>query len=80
MGEAVTDMFAVENKVRKLIHELLEPTIRRSADDRDTIANLVGTVDILMRRMDEVELIGSNANRKMTIVDEVKHKLSEFES
>jgi hypothetical protein len=30
--------------------------------------------------MDEIDLIGNNANRKMGLIEEVKHKLSEHES
>ena len=58
MSEHNVEWFAVENRVRKLISELTEPTIRRSAEDREQITDLLGITDQLMRRMDEIELIG----------------------
>jgi hypothetical protein len=64
--------FDLENKVRKLMSQLMEPTIRRTTEDREMLMALRTDVDSVSRKMEETEVIGRNAEYKMSNIDVVK--------
>ncbi len=50
----------------------MEPTIRRTTEDREMLMTLRTEVDSVSRKMEETEVIGRNAEYKMSNIDVVK--------
>lgn len=60
-----------ETRLRKLMTELLQPTIKRSREDRELYDTLVKKSEILTRRIEELETITHRAENKQTIFDDI---------
>ena len=73
------DMFQLENKVRKLVQELIEPTIRRTEKDSKSVAFMMSKFDKLTREMEEIQLIAERAEVQMENVSKINAKFLEHE-
>lgn len=57
--------------MRKLISELLEPTVLRTQDDKSQILLLRKMNETLKKRMDDAEFMQSKAFKRMDKLEEV---------
>ena len=70
----------LETKTRKLILDLVEPTVRRTNDHKVLIDQLKIAEDIYSRRLETQETMIDRINSKLTIIDEFARRLIQFES
>lgn len=69
-----------ETKLRKLVYELLEPTIRRVSEYTEITDSNQNSIDSLMRRMETNDIVIDRINSKLEIIDEFSKKLIQFNS
>jgi hypothetical protein len=74
------DWLTLENKVRKLVKELVEPTIRRALENRDALEKLKKREAIMQEKIDEQELGLAKVTKKVGTMDDFSRKLMEFEA
>lgn len=74
------DWLTLENKVRKLVKELVEPTIRRALENRDALEKLKKREAIMQEKIDEQELSLAKITKKVGTMDDFSRKLMEFEA
>jgi phage shock protein A len=66
--------------MRKTIQELLEPTIKRSIEDRELMDTFKKTTDSMKRKMDEIEYLVVKTQKKTTFFDDLDKKINELDS
>ena len=72
--------FELETKMRKLISELSEPTIRRAAEVQQIVLNIEYNVSNHKRRFDEIEFAVNKQDKKFGILDEIYRRMSQNEN
>jgi hypothetical protein len=72
--------FGLEVKVRNLIKELIEPTLRRTAENRNMIDRIEKSQDTLGSRIDDIDLNLGKFSRKASSIDDILKKTIEFDS
>ena len=73
------DWFSIETKVRKLVSELVEPTIRRGIEERESAAKLEKSIYGIKHKLEELEYTISKQHKKMSTLEEaVFEKLEQF--
>ena len=72
------DWFSIETKVRKLVSELVEPTIRRGIDERDVAQKVQTGLDVLKRKVDEIEYTTLKSAAAMGKIDQVFEAIEQF--
>ena len=70
----------VETRARVLIKELIEPTIRRVSEANKQIEDLSQMQIALKYRMEDIESVVSNIEKRLVVIDEFSKKISEFEA
>lgn len=73
------DWFDFEMRMRKLIYQLIEPTVRQATDDRNQMQKLFKHFDDHERRVNNVEIVlfKKDENQRMQLFDEIFDKLNE---
>lgn len=74
------DWLTLENKIRKLVKELVEPTIRRALENRDALEKLKKREAIMQEKIDEQELNLAKVSKKVNTIDDYSRRLMEFEA
>lgn len=64
--------------MRKLISELLEPTVLRTQDDKSQILLLRKMNETLKKRMDDAEFMQSKAFKRMDKLEEVWARIKDL--
>ena len=64
--------------MRKLVQELLEPTTKRSIQDRELYEILNRKYEEDRKRIDEIEFILHKSQKRQTIFSEIEKKIFEF--
>ena len=73
------EWLALENKVRKLVKELIEPTVRRVVEDRDQLQKLLKDTDNTKRKADELDFVMAKVTKKLGSLDEVAKRQLDLE-
>ena len=68
-----------ENKVRALIKDLLEPTVRRATDTIKQVEKLAKTQNSVVFKLEDVDLAVVNLEKRLANLDEYSKKIMEFE-
>ncbi len=79
-GGGDLDWFDFETRMRKLISELLEPTVLRTQDDKNQIVLLRKMNETLKKRMDDGEFMQAKAFKRMDKLEEVWARIRELVS
>jgi len=72
--------YNLETRVRKLVSELIEPTIRRTLTNNEEIEKIAKTSEETHKRIEEVILKTDRLESKTEIIDKYSAKIIEFES
>ena len=72
--------FGIETKVRALIKDVLEPTIRRVIENKDAFDRVSKNNEVLSTRIDDLDSSISKYARKISMVDELSKKILEYDS
>jgi len=78
--ETDIEWLALENKVRRLVKELLEPTVRRVVEDRDQLQKLGKESDAVKRKVDELDFMMAKVAKKLGTLDEVSKRQLDLEA
>ena len=79
MMDAELNWFDLETRMRKLVFELLEPTINRSQEDKEQISLAKKSLIQHNKRLEELEICLFKSNEKKTIFEEIYKKIAENE-
>ena len=74
------DWFAFEIRVRKMVMEMLEPTIKRVANERQLYISSKKVIDTLKNRFDNLEHIVLMTEERTTVFDEIHRKIAQIDS
>jgi hypothetical protein len=66
--------FGLETKVRALMKELLEPTIRRVIESKETTEKILKTQETFSTRIDDIDMNVGKYSRKIGSIDEISKK------
>ena len=72
--------FGIETKVRSLMKELLEPTVRRVIENKDSIEKLSKNHEIATSRIDDLDMNIGKYARKIAGIDDFTKRITEFDS
>ena len=64
--------------MRKMISDLLQPTIKRSKEDKLAIQELKSIIQILQKELSEVKYQGEKTDEKTLTFDEVFQRMNEL--
>ncbi len=78
--EGDIEWLTLENKVRRLVKELLEPTVRRVVEDRDQLHKLSKESDVVKRKVDELDFTMAKVAKKLGTLDEVTKRQLDLEA
>ena len=70
----------METKLRRLIADLVGPTIRRTQEQADLIEINNTAIDSLKRRMEGSEILADRTNNRLGIIDEFSRKIIQFQA
>lgn len=65
-----------ETKLRTLMQDLLQPTVKRSREDRELYDNLMYRCEVLTKRVEDLETITHKAEVKQTIFDDIFKRIN----
>ncbi len=65
-----------ETRLRKLMQELLQPTVKRSREDREMYDSLVKKYDFLHKRVETLEFVTNKTDNQQTIFDDIFMKIT----
>ena len=74
------DWFNIETKVRQLVSQLLEPTIKKTEESQESLKNMEYTVEYLERRVEHFESIEKRVSKKFKYIKDLKIKLANVEA
>lgn len=58
------------------MHELLQPTVKRSREDRELYDKLKHQCEALSKRVEELEVVTHKTENKQTIFDDIFNKIN----
>ena len=70
----------LETKVRRLVFDLLEPSINRVAEHKEIIENLRRTDESLGKKINNLEIVTEKLTKKLSLVDDFSRKIMQFDS
>lgn len=73
------DWFDFETRMRKLIHEMIEPTVRKVNEDRDKVFKLKNGLDLQRKKLDDLEFAGTITYVYLTLVIKTDNKTNVFD-
>ena len=62
--------------MRKLIHEMIEPTVKKVNEDRDKMFRLRTEQDASKRRVEELEFAITKTDKKTNVFDDIFRSLA----
>lgn len=74
------DWFAFETRIRKVLHELLEPTAERSVKTKEHVEEVKTQNEFLTRKIEELEFILHKSHKRSTLFDNVNKRLIESDA
>lgn len=74
------DSAELETKFRKIVMNLIEPTIRRMTEQSIIVEQHEKATELLRRRADTHDVMIDRVNSKLTLVEEFSRKLMQFEA
>ena len=77
-GENV-NWFLFENRIRKMVIELLEPIVKRSNDDREVVLGIKMLSETQKRKLDELEYLTHKSQKRLGSLDMVTKRINEFD-
>lgn len=69
----------LETKMRKLVLDLIEPTIRRNKEQGELIDQSQKAIDMIQRKIEFSEIIIDRINSKLTVIDEFSKRLVQLD-
>ena len=69
----------IENKVRILLKDLLEPTIRRVSDTVKQVEKLAKTQSTIVFKLEDIDIAVLNIEKRLSSMDETAKKILEYE-
>lgn len=72
--------FSLETKVRGLIKELLEPSMRRTVENKEILERMSKNQEIFNSRLDELDMNLGKFTRKVSGIDDLTKRITEFDS
>ncbi|OMJ78878.1 hypothetical protein SteCoe_21232 [Stentor coeruleus] len=72
------NLLKIENKVRSVMLDLIEPTIRRSTDSAEVLGKLAHTVEIMSMKIQDMEIVQSKTLSKLSILDDFGRRFMEL--
>ena len=73
------DWYGFENRIRKLLHQITEPTIKRMVDTKDMVDKVGTQNEYLSRRIDELEFIMHKSHKRNLVFDDYNKRLIKLE-
>ena len=73
-----TIFFKVETRVRGMIIDLIEPTVRRSTDAVETLAKIAHEIEVIKSKIEDIEIIQTKTVSKLGYLDDYSKRLMEF--
>ena len=67
-----------ETRMRKLVVDLIQPTITKMNEDRINLDKLKNLTQTQLTRVDELEAIVMNKDKRHTHFDDIYHKINEI--
>eukprot|EP00347_Sterkiella_histriomuscorum_P022302 403330961 len=74
------DWFDFETRMRKLIHEMIEPTVRKVNEDRDKIYKLKTDQDNHKRKLEDLEFAVIKTDNKTNVFEDIFRSLAKLET
>lgn len=74
-----TVWFQMENKVRLLIKDLIEPTVNRVSEATKTIEKQGKAINSAIFKLEDIDASVSNLMKRLSVIDEFTRKVLEFE-
>ena len=71
-------MFRIENRMRGIMKDLIEPTSRRATEANDAINKLVHKLEVLTVRVEDTEVVQLKTLGKLGVMEEYNRRLMEF--
>ena len=72
---AELDWFQFETEMRKVVRDLLEPTIQRSHEDRERTNNFRILIDSMEDRVNHLETIVLKKGEKLSVFEEINNRI-----
>jgi hypothetical protein len=73
------DWFDFETRMRDVIHELVEPIVKKAAEDREKMLSLQRGQENDGKRIDQLESAVLKKGRKNTVFDEINQRFIDIE-
>ena len=70
----------LETKVRRLVFDLLEPSVTRVAEHKETLELLRRTDESLSRKIDNLDLVAEKLSKRLSLVDDFSRKIVQFDA
>lgn len=70
--------FDYETKMRKLVSELLEPSTKRSIQDRELYDALIKKYDEQAKKLEELEFIVCKSKKRQTVFEDINQRINEL--
>ena len=71
VGKGELDWFEFETRMRKLIVDLVQPTVKKCNEDRENFGKLQAFAELQKARVDELETLLLKSDKQQTRFDEV---------
>lgn len=78
MDEAVWGK--IETKLRRLVFDLIEPTITRVTEHKDTLENLRRTDEAIGKKLDHLDIQTEKLSKKLSLIDDFSKKIMQFDA
>jgi len=70
--------FEYETRLRKLVEELLEPTVKRSREEREMYEVLSKKHEGLLKRVEDLEFTSHRTQKRQTVFEDIFRRISEL--
>lgn len=70
----------METRVRRLVFDLLEPSINRVAEHKETLENLRRTDESLARKIETLDILTDKLTKRLAVVDDFSRKILNFDA
>ena len=70
----------LETKTRRLVFELLEPSINRVAEHKETLENLRRSDESLLRKIENLDILTDKLTKRLSVVDDFSRKILQFDA
>lgn len=72
--------FSIETKVRGLIKDVLEPTVRRVIENKEAVDRICKAQEVFSSRIDDLDSNINKYARKIMMIDDLSKKILEYDS